>query len=245
MESMLSTRRFPAVAALLTLVLPAARVHAGSAPPTVAVMTLEAKAGVTPDAAELVSDRLCTSITDAKVFGRVVTNKELESTMGLEAKKQLLDCKSDSCAAEIAAAWAVIHMVTGSVGKLGDALILNLRLIDVKQGVAVSRQSEKVAGGEEALFDAIQPAVTRLLLESGLKTAGVAAPTAPAPPPEGGERSASVSFKVTRRTRRWCVMRCGGWAGLRACWPRWRFRWCCFAASRRWSWGWAFFPVTR
>jgi len=176
---------------LLAWLAPGGAPLAAAPGPSVAIMPLEAKAGMASDVAELMGDRLSSALLSRKVFDRVVTNKELETALSLEARKQLLSCANDSCAAEVAAALAVSHVLMGNIGKIGGARVLNLRLVDVKKIRQLASVSQKVTGDDEALFDVIQPAVDRLLADAGL--APMTGTAADAPPAAAGPETGTAA----------------------------------------------------
>jgi len=94
--------------------------NAGAAP-SLAVMSLESKAGVSPDIAALLSGHLADRMRGSGRFSRVITNQEIDAMLGLEKQKQLMQCDSQSCMAELAGALGVDFVTSGQVGKLVSA----------------------------------------------------------------------------------------------------------------------------
>jgi hypothetical protein len=130
----------------------------------VAIFSLDAEYGVAPGVAKLLTDHLSQEIRDAGGFQRVVSSRELESVMGFEKQRQLMSCQSDSCMAELAGALGVDFILVGNVGKIGTSYLLNLKVLDVRNGTLVSGVSDRLRGeSEEALLDGVKPAVNRLL----------------------------------------------------------------------------------
>jgi hypothetical protein len=156
----------------------------GSVPsqPTLAVFPLEAATGVEPGTARVLTDYLVDEVRRTKVFSRVVSAQEIESLIGFERQRQLLDCTERSCLAEIAGTLGVDMVLGGSVAKLGGTYLGNLRVTET--GTALTRASVtmRVKGeSPEALLDAVRPAVEQLLAEAGL--GAVKAPPVTAVPP--------------------------------------------------------------
>lgn len=145
--------------------------------PSLVVLTLAAESGVEPSTTRLLTDVLQQELLATRRFSRVVSSRELEGVMGLEAQRQLLQCSDGSCVAEVAGSLGVDLLLNGAVGKLGDTLLLTLRLVDARTGVLKASQSTKLKQGSEALLiDAIRPVLLQLL-ENAHVTASVAQET--------------------------------------------------------------------
>jgi hypothetical protein len=71
---------------------------------------------------------------------QVLTSRDIETTLGLEAKKQALGCDDDGCLAELAGALGADYVAYGSVGLLGEVHVFNLSLYDSKNTRSLSRQ---------------------------------------------------------------------------------------------------------
>jgi hypothetical protein len=86
----------------------------------------------------------------------VLTNKDLEQALGVEAQKKALGCDDDGCLAEIAGALGADYVALGSVGVLGEVRVFNLSLYDAKNARSVSRRKIETRDVEEvpALIDA-------------------------------------------------------------------------------------------
>jgi len=94
----------------------------------------------------------------------VISRAEIKTMLQFEADKQVLQCKSDtSCLMEIGGALGVDYLVTGSVGRLGRAYVLALKLMDIQQARVVHRTSLSFQGDDRDLGKALRVAVWRLL----------------------------------------------------------------------------------
>jgi TolB-like protein len=148
----------------------APRPAAAPAVTSVAVFNLETQAGLTDGVAKLMTEHVAALLRESSAFGRVVASADLASLVDLERQKQMANCANDSCMAELAGALGVDFLVTGSIGKLGDSYLLNIKLLDVKRAVTKGSVSERFTGkSEEALLDGVQPAVFKLLNMCGVK----------------------------------------------------------------------------
>ncbi len=137
---------------------------------------------------------------------RVVTSSEIAALIGFERQKQLLGCADEStnCMVELANALGVDGIITGSIGKFGKSIQLNLKILASGDGRPVFVHSGRVQG-EEAVLDELSRAAK--LAAPELKKAFQR--TAPAPPKEEAPNVAvaapapSVSAAPPRPYRRW------------------------------------------
>lgn len=103
----------------------------------------------------------------------VISRDEVQTMLRFEAEKQMLKCTSDtSCLVEIGGALGVDYLVSGSVGRLGDAFVIILKLMDVHEAKVVSRSSESFRGQETDLASALRFSTFQLL---GLNLEGTGA----------------------------------------------------------------------
>jgi hypothetical protein len=111
----------------------------------------------------------------------VATMADIQDRMTLEAARQMLGCEDDSrCMADVSAAMRSDLLLSGSVGSIGNNLLLNLTLLDVRAARPVGRVSETVSSLDElpavlpgalaALFGwELQQTVPRFKLPEGEK----------------------------------------------------------------------------
>lgn len=98
----------------------------------------------------------------------VLTRDDVKKALAVEAERQSMGCEEESCLAELAGAMGARVVVYGSVGRLGDELLLTLNLFDSQSGSSGGRRVAR-AKTVNALSDAIEP-VTADLLSSFLRT---------------------------------------------------------------------------
>jgi len=127
----------------------------------IAVLPVQAKSGMRPEDAELLTDVLTAEIARRKDF-KVIGAAELTTLVTFEQQKTLLACADDSCLAEVGAALGVDMLVSGSVGELGGVVLLNLVLMDARKSVVLARQSERVSNMRE-LVNIIPSAAATLM----------------------------------------------------------------------------------
>ncbi|MBX7102166.1 MAG: hypothetical protein K1X89_30905 [Myxococcaceae bacterium] len=82
---------------------------------------------------------------------KVITNRDIGAMLGLERQKQLMQCGSDNCTAELTAALGADALLTGDVGLLGAEYVVNLKLIAAKDGAVVAVFNGKTLHPESVL----------------------------------------------------------------------------------------------
>jgi hypothetical protein len=160
--------------------------------PTLAVMNLEARVGVSADVADLLTGNFTETLRQTGRFERVVSAKEVQSVISLETQKQVANCDSQTCIAEVAGALGVDLLVFGSVGRVGCIWLFNASLVEARTGRSRGSLSRPLDGdGEDVLLRSMDGLVRELLdgpgtvlwpkVASGNACAS-SAPAAPAPP---------------------------------------------------------------
>lgn len=169
-------------AALITTVVLAASSAAVDKPPSVAVLPLEAKSGVSKDAAELLTANLVAQLRAMKRFSRVVGTDEIQTLIGFERQKQLLACDNTSCMVEVADALGVEYLISGKLGRLGQVWMFNATLLNTRTSLNEGTVSRTIRGkDEEALLLAVDSVLDELLKESNVPLRKTAAAPAPVP----------------------------------------------------------------
>jgi hypothetical protein len=70
---------------------------------------------------------------------------DLKDILTVEQQKQLIGCDEGKCMTELAGALGSGRVVSGMVGRLGDTVVLTLKLIDATSAQVVARASRSVA----------------------------------------------------------------------------------------------------
>ena len=71
--------------------------------------------------------------------------------MSNDVQQQLLGCDTSGCIAELGGALGADYLLVASLGKVGAAYLLNIKLMNVRSANIVLRFSQPVKGGEEQL----------------------------------------------------------------------------------------------
>jgi len=170
-------------------------------PPSVAVLNMRAEYGIAPGAAKLLTEQLLDHVRHSAAFSRTVGMSEIETALQMDRDRQLLDCSTDSCAAEMAGALGVDMILVGTLGKLGGSYVMGLKLMESKTAAVKASVSRKVsAASEDALLLVLQPLLDALLQEAHLTT-----------PAMTREKSAASPLKTVLR-----LVGAGGAAGAGA-----------------------------
>ena len=72
---------------------------------------------------------------------------EIQAMLTMEEQKQLMGCDDQSCLAEIAGALGADKLVVGSVGRMGDSSVFNLKRIDMQSSAAEGTVTRRMTGG--------------------------------------------------------------------------------------------------
>lgn len=105
----------------------------------------------------------------------VLTRDDVKNAIAAEADRQSLGCAESSCLAELAGAMGARIVVYGSVGRLGDEMLMTLNLFDSD---AARSGGRRVARGKTiGELSAVVEATTMELLEGFLQQNTIAAGT--------------------------------------------------------------------
>jgi TolB-like protein len=130
----------------------------------VQVLALSPESGVDPASARLLTDFLVSELSgrpQLQVFGQ----SDLESLLKAARQQKSLECNTDAdaCLAEVAGARGAQWLISGSVGVLGDRLVVSIRLTDTRHHQMLAHVSEEARGSTDELFGVIKELVPKLL----------------------------------------------------------------------------------
>jgi TolB-like protein len=120
--------------------------------------------GVGPNIVRIVHDTLAAHVSrDDRL--EVVSSEDMRRALDVESQKRALGCDEESCLAEIAEALGAQLTIYGTVGKLGELVIVNVSLYDARASRSVGREtieSRSLEGLPAALRAAGDRLVARL-----------------------------------------------------------------------------------
>ena len=131
-----------------------------------AVIKLVALSGVEPSVVDLFTEALVAELRKQH-RGTVMSNSDIAAVLGAEQQKALLGCTETSCIGDIGGALGVDRLIHGSIGRVGNSLMVVISSVDAKRARAVTTVSERIrAASDEAFLDALPGIAARLLNES-------------------------------------------------------------------------------
>jgi TolB-like protein len=125
----------------------------------------------------IIRDSLTTHLARISTLD-VMSTEDVRRAMDVEVAKQAMDCTQESCMAEIANALGADYLVFGNVGSLGDVIVGNMSLLDVKQGKSIGREEIEVRALSD-LPPAVREAGTRMIAPFSTKTSEATPFTSP------------------------------------------------------------------
>lgn len=138
--------RWMVVVVAAGLLVPGQARAAEKARPRLAFLGITGTAGVSQEIASSFSEYLQSETTALDVYS-VIGMGEIRQMLGLERQKQLAGCtKESSCVAEMVGALDADRAIFGDVSRLGDSMVLNISLMDLKRGKLLGRVGKRVPG---------------------------------------------------------------------------------------------------
>jgi hypothetical protein len=138
----------------------------------IVLLPLDALGGVPRETVQLLGDALAGELRKRPGIS-VFTQADVSALLGVEKTRQMLGCADTGCMAEIGGALGADRVVRGSLGKLGESLVVNLSALDPKRAVAAASVSERLrGGGEEGLLDVLPTVADALLAEASAPSGG-------------------------------------------------------------------------
>ena len=137
--------------------------------PMVAVMPLETS-DVSPGEAQLLGDAIGTRLQKTGVY-RVMERSQMEKLLAEQGFQQSGVCSGAECAVQIGRVLRIDRMVVGSVGRMGTAWVLNLRMVSVSTGEVVGSSTRSQKGEISDLITDLAPLAVADLTIDADKTA--------------------------------------------------------------------------
>ena len=117
---------------------------------TIAVLNMNARAGVSQSGVQTLSDRLRTELVNTGAF-TVLERGQMDAILG-EQGFNLQGCTSSECAVEAGKLLGVQLMVAGDVGKIGDVITIDIRVFNVSSGKITGAYIEDYEGDVAGLL---------------------------------------------------------------------------------------------
>jgi TolB-like protein len=125
--------------------------------PLIAVMPLDTQ-GVSRQEAALIGDAVASRLLASKTCN-VMERSQMDQILREQAFQQSGACDNSGCAVEIGKVLSVDRILVGSIGRIGDAWALNLRLVRVETGEvlksASGKKKGKIADAQQTLVEQV------------------------------------------------------------------------------------------
>lgn len=144
----------------LTLLMPIAALAAPSRT-SIAVMNLKNASGVTQGDAELLSDRLRIELFNTGMYS-VMERSQMQEILKEQGFQMSGACTDEGCMVEMGQVLGVTQLIGGSIGRLGNMYLVNLRSIDIKTAKITGVVSEDIQGSIENLVHAFPRIAAKL-----------------------------------------------------------------------------------
>jgi len=175
-----------------------------AASPRLAVMPIVAGEGVPASTATALTEALAAEVR-RRSGAEVITRREIEAVLSLEAQKQMLGCQTDACFAELGGALGVPRLVAGDLARLGESWLVHLKVVETGKVKVASQADRRIRGGTiDDVLDVLPPMVAELFPGAGAAASALPAPVpapaaTPAPVPWAEE---PIEVDPARRARR-------------------------------------------
>ncbi len=131
----------------------------------VVVLPLVPLGGVSRETAQLLGDALAGELRRRRGVS-VLTQADVSALLGVEKTRQMLGCAEAGCMAEIGGALGADRVVHGSLGRVGESLVVNLSALDPRRAAATASVSERLRrAGDEAFLDVLPSLADALLAD--------------------------------------------------------------------------------
>ena len=153
--------------------------------PRLFVLSLRAEQGVSDSSVRLLNEILLSAVQETGRFD-AYGESDIVAMVEAEEAKQLAGCDDVMCLAEIGGALGADLSVLGSVGALGDAYVVSLKVIDSRKATVVGRWSSSVQGDPAVLIESVRRGWASIMAQMPPSLGGGAVVDAgPSRPPPG------------------------------------------------------------
>jgi len=130
---------------------------------TAAILTFDARTGVSSDEVALLADRFAVELGRFDVY-KVISRSKMKEV--LEEQKFSVDCSSAECAVEAGKILSAEYMIYGSIGRLGSMFTINVYITSVETGGVVSEATVDYGGPVEGLLTEGMPQAVQNLINA-------------------------------------------------------------------------------
>ncbi len=158
------------MSALVPLLLALAVAAPAPAPPAgdagnakrIAVAAFRAEGGASQELAGSVADVLAVELEKFQGV-ELLTRNDVRAVLSREAENQLLGCDDPRCYVDVTRLLPTRRLLTGTVNKIGSALVVEAALVDLVDVRVTARASATVAGGADEVAAALESVAVGLM----------------------------------------------------------------------------------
>jgi hypothetical protein len=126
--------------------------------------------GFRPELVALVTGQVASELA-RRSNDRVLTKKDIETMLSVEKAKEALGCAELTCFADLGGMLGTRYALAGHIGRVGDYVVLDLRLIDIAEARVAGHFNQQVAltpsaNEENVLLESLPGAVEALILQA-------------------------------------------------------------------------------
>ncbi len=132
----------------------------GATSRSIAVLPLQIKR-LERELGALIDELLVSNVSASGCF-KVISSSDINAMLGLEKLKDVSGCSDTACAAEIGGALGVDLLLSGTVGRLGDNLLVSLAVIDIAKSEVLGRLTSNIPQDENQISGYLHEAVRKL-----------------------------------------------------------------------------------
>jgi hypothetical protein len=177
-----------------------------AAQPSIAVLELDAKGGVKPDEASIITDRLRAQLLQTGHF-QVLERSKMESLLKELGFQQSLYCDDSKCTAQIGKLLGVDGLVTGSVSRLDTIYTLSIRVLNVEKGYIIREEFQDCECPLKDVLTKVTPQLVARLLNQRTVTS--------LPQSQSSQQTASNTLPPQAALEVRTIAGKGGWAGFK------------------------------
>ena len=113
----------------------------------IAILELESN-GLDKSVSSTITDILINKMQASGCY-RVMERSQIDKILKEQGFQNSGACSASECAVEMGRILSIQKMIIGSIGKLGNSYVINLRMIDVSSGEVLANSSRQIVGGIE------------------------------------------------------------------------------------------------
>ena len=133
------------------------------AKPSVAILNLDAKGGITEDEASVITDRLRALILKTNLLN-VLERGRMDAILKEQGFQQSAFCDAEACQVQMGRLLGVDGLVIGAVSRLDNLYTLSVRILDVERGIILREEYEDCRCSLSEVLTRVTPRMAKKVL---------------------------------------------------------------------------------